>query len=116
MNNNSNRFIKLSKLNIPRHFKEGKLYKALSKNNNNNILQNKLNQYPNIPTYFKNEINNIEDLENLLKTYNYWAVDIISKELFDYIIDNKEEINSINKKKGQFLYYSLGYHYYIVTE
>jgi hypothetical protein len=31
-------------------------------------------------------------------------------------ISDKEKINSILKNKGQFLYYSLGYQYYMVTE
>jgi hypothetical protein len=38
------------------------------------------------------------------------------KKIVGVKVNNQEEINSINKKKGQFLYYSLGYHYYIVTE
>jgi hypothetical protein len=31
-------------------------------------------------------------------------------------VSDKEKINSTLKGKGQFLYYSLGYHYYLVTE
>jgi len=38
------------------------------------------------------------------------------KKIVGVKVNNQEEINYINKKKGQFLYYSLGYHYYIVTE
>ena len=38
------------------------------------------------------------------------------KKIVGVKVNNQEEINSINKKKGQFLYYSLGYHYYIVIE
>lgn len=60
-NNKNNGITRLSKLNIPNHFKEGNFYKALhSTNSTNNNLQN--NEYPNIPIYFKNEINSIEDL------------------------------------------------------
>jgi hypothetical protein len=72
--NTENGFIRLSNLKIPEHFKKGNLYKELSINNNNNIIKNKLNINLNIPIYFKNEINSIEDLENLLKTYDYWSV------------------------------------------
>ena len=31
-------------------------------------------------------------------------------------LSEKEKMNSILKNKGQFLYYSLGYQYYLVTE
>ena len=31
-------------------------------------------------------------------------------------VSDKEKINSTLKGKGQFLYYSLGHHYYLVTE
>ena len=31
-------------------------------------------------------------------------------------VSDQEKINSTLKRKGQFLYYSLGYHYYLVTE
>jgi len=31
-------------------------------------------------------------------------------------VSDQEKINSTLKGKGQFLYYSLGYHYYLVTE
>jgi len=31
-------------------------------------------------------------------------------------IDEKDKRNSILKNKGQFLYYSLGYQYYLITE
>ena len=30
--------------------------------------------------------------------------------------NEKEKINTILKMKSQFLYYSLGYHYYLITE
>jgi hypothetical protein len=36
---------------------------------------------------------------------------IVGVKVFD-----QEKINSTLKNKGQFLYYSLGYHYYLVTE
>jgi hypothetical protein len=38
------------------------------------------------------------------------------KKIVGVKVNEKEELNSIYKKKGQFLYYSLGYHYYMVTE
>jgi hypothetical protein len=31
-------------------------------------------------------------------------------------VSDQEKINSTLKRKGQFLYYSLGYHYYLVAE
>jgi hypothetical protein len=31
-------------------------------------------------------------------------------------VSDQEKINSTLKGKGQFLYYSLGHHYYLVTE
>jgi hypothetical protein len=31
-------------------------------------------------------------------------------------VSDQEKINSTLKRKGQFLYYSLGHHYYLVTE
>lgn len=31
-------------------------------------------------------------------------------------VEKQEDINQVLKKKGKFLYYSLGYHYYMVPE
>jgi hypothetical protein len=31
-------------------------------------------------------------------------------------VSDQEKINATLKRKGQFLYYSLGHHYYLVTE
>ena len=38
------------------------------------------------------------------------------KKIVGVKVEKQEEINSVLKKKGQFLYYSLGYQYYMVTE
>lgn len=38
------------------------------------------------------------------------------KKIVGVKLSEKEKINEILKKKGKFLYYSLGYQYYIVTE
>ena len=38
------------------------------------------------------------------------------KKIVGVKVAKQEDINIILKKKGQFLYYSLGYHYYMVTE
>ena len=38
------------------------------------------------------------------------------KKIVGVKVTKQEDINSVLKKKGQFLYYSLGYHYYMVTE
>ena len=38
------------------------------------------------------------------------------KEIVGVPANSTEQINSTLKKKGQFLYYSLGYHYYLVDK
>jgi hypothetical protein len=38
------------------------------------------------------------------------------KKIVGVKVTKQEDINSVLKKKGHFLYYSLGYHYYMVTE
>jgi hypothetical protein len=38
------------------------------------------------------------------------------KKIVGVKVTKQEDINNVLKKKGQFLYYSLGYHYYMVTE
>jgi hypothetical protein len=106
MANKKNR--KVLKSNIPEHFKKGLLYKILIKNNNNlNISYNKDIKY----YYFKDSIESIEDLDNLLDTYNYWKVDTISSRLFFYcyyfggiikeLINNDKKYKYIMDKIGQ---------------
>ena len=38
------------------------------------------------------------------------------KKIVGVKVTKQEDINSVLKKKGQFLYYSLGYQYYLVSE
>ena len=38
------------------------------------------------------------------------------KKIVGVKVTKQDDINGILKKKGQFLYYSLGYNYYLVTE
>lgn len=38
------------------------------------------------------------------------------KKIVGVKVDKQEDINVVLKKKGKFLYYSLGYQYYMVTE
>jgi hypothetical protein len=38
------------------------------------------------------------------------------KKIVGVKVDNQENINNVLRKKGQFLYYSLGYQYYMVPE
>lgn len=40
----------------------------------------------------------------------------VGKKIVGVKVQNKIEINNILKSKHQFLYYSLGYHYYLLTE
>jgi len=86
----------------------------------------------------------LNDLKNLCKTYGIGIVgdkkDLIKKlkyytdpiedvlnthpgrklqknqKIVGVKISEKDKLNSIIKNKGQFLYYSLGYQYYLVTE
>ena len=74
-------------------------------------------------------IGTVGDKKNLIKKLKYFLdpiEDVLNthpgrklpkdKKIVGVKISDKELINSILKKKGQFLYYSLGYHYYMVTE
>jgi hypothetical protein len=38
------------------------------------------------------------------------------KKIVGVKVDNQENINNVLRKKGQFLYYSLGHQYYMVPE
>lgn len=74
-------------------------------------------------------IGTVGDKKNLIKKLRYFLdpiEDVLNthpgrklpkdKKIVGVKISDKESINSILKKKGQFLYYSLGYQYYMVTE
>lgn len=57
----------------------------------------------------------LDPIEDVLNTHPGRKIPkdkkIVGVKVFD-----QEKINSTLKNKGQFLYYSLGYHYYLVTE
>ena len=59
--------------------------------------------------YFLDPINDVLNTHSGRKLPN-------DKKIVGVKLSEKEKINEILKKKGKFLYYSLGYQYYIVTE
>jgi hypothetical protein len=77
----------------------------------------------------KYDIGTIGEKKELIKKLKYFLdpiTDVLNthagrklpndKKIVGVKISEKEKINEILKKKGKFLYYSLGYQYYIVTE
>lgn len=57
----------------------------------------------------------LDPIEDVLNTHSTRGLPK-NKKIVGIKVENKEDINSVLKKKGQFMYYSLGYHYYMVTE
>ena len=90
---------------------------------------NKL-ELPEIKTLCKQYgIGTVGDKKSLIKKLKYFLdpVDDVlnthpgrklqkNQKIVGVKLSEKEKINSILKNKGQFLYYSLGYQYYLVTE
>ena len=77
----------------------------------------------------KHGIGTVGDKKTLIKNLKYYLdpiEDVLNshpgrklpkdKKIIGVKVSDKEKINSTLKNKGQFLYYSLGYHYYLVTE
>ena len=90
---------------------------------------NKL-ELPEIKTLCKQYgIGTVGDKKSLIKKLKYFLdpVDDVlnthpgrklqkNQKIVGVKLSEKEKMNSILKNKGQFLYYSLGYQYYLVTE
>lgn len=57
----------------------------------------------------------LDPIENVLNTHPSRKLPK-DKKIVGVKVSDQEKINSTLKNKGQFLYYSLGYHYYLVTE
>lgn len=77
----------------------------------------------------KYDISVVGDKKTLIKKLKYFLdpiEDVLNthpgrklpkdKKIVGVKVSDQEKINSTLKNKGQFLYYSLGYHYYLVTE
>ena len=77
----------------------------------------------------KHGISVIGDKKDLIKKLKYYLdpiEDVLNthpgrklpkdKKIIGVKVSDQEKINSTLKNKGQFLYYSLGYHYYLITE
>ena len=90
---------------------------------------NKL-ELPEIKTLCKQYgIGTVGDKKSLIKKLKYFldpVEDVLNthpgrklqknQKIVGVKLSEKEKMNSILKNKGQFLYYSLGYQYYLVTE
>lgn len=90
---------------------------------------NKL-ELPEIKTLCKQYgIGTVGDKKSLIKKLKYFldpVEDVLNthpgrklqknQKIVGVKLSEKEKMNSILKSKGQFLYYSLGYQYYLVTE
>ena len=90
---------------------------------------NKL-ELPEIKTLCKQYgIGTVGDKKSLIKKLKYYldpVEDVLNthpgrklqknQKIVGVKLSEKEKMNSILKNKGQFLYYSLGYQYYLVTE
>ena len=74
-------------------------------------------------------IGTVGDKKSLIKKLKYFldpVEDVLNthpgrkipkdKKIVGVTVKKQEDINNVLKKKGQFLYYSLGYQYYIVPE
>jgi len=57
----------------------------------------------------------LDPVEDVLNTHHGRKLNKGSK-IVGVKVDNRENLNNVLRKKGQFLYYSLGYHYYMVPE
>jgi len=57
----------------------------------------------------------LDPVEDVLNTHNGRKLNKGSK-IVGVNVNKNEELNQVLKEKGQFLYYSLGYQYYMVTE
>lgn len=57
----------------------------------------------------------LDPIEDVLNTHPGRKIPK-GKKIVGVRVSKQDEINSVLKKKGNFLYYSLGYHYYLVTE
>jgi len=57
----------------------------------------------------------LDPIEDVLNTHPGRKL-LKDKKIVGVKVFDQEKINSTLKNKGQFLYYSLGYHYYLVTE
>ena len=77
----------------------------------------------------KYDIGTVGDKKSLIKKLKYFldpVEDVLNthpgrklpndKKIVGVKVSDQEKINSTLRNKGQFLYYSLGYHYYLVTE
>ena len=57
----------------------------------------------------------LDPIENVLNSHPNRKLNK-NQKIVGVLVSDQEKINSTLKIKGQFLYYSLGYHYYLVTE
>ena len=57
----------------------------------------------------------LDPVEDVLNTHNGRKLNKGSK-IVGVNVNKNEELNQVLKQKGQFLYYSLGYQYYMVPE
>lgn len=90
---------------------------------------NKL-ELPEIKLFCKQyDISPVGDKKSLVKKLKYYldpVEDVLNthpgrklpknKKIVGVNVNKNEELNQVLKEKGQFLYYSLGYQYYMVTE
>lgn len=77
----------------------------------------------------KQGISSVGDKKTLVKNLKYYLDPVegsinnhhnrkipSDKKIIGIKIEEKEKLNLIFKNKGQFLYYSFGYHYYLVSK
>jgi hypothetical protein len=57
----------------------------------------------------------LEPIQDVLNTHSSKNIPA-DKKIVGVKINEQEKINKINKLKGKFLYYSLGYQYYLVDK
>jgi hypothetical protein len=57
----------------------------------------------------------LEPIQDVLNTHHGRKLNK-NQKIVGVKISEKDKINEIVKKKGHFLYYSLGYQYYLITE
>jgi hypothetical protein len=58
----------------------------------------------------------LDPIEDVLNTQHPGRKLKKDQKIIGVKVSDQEKINSTLKSKGQFLYYSLGHHYYLVTE
>jgi hypothetical protein len=58
----------------------------------------------------------LDPIEDVLNTQHPGRKLQKDQKIVGVKVSDQEKINSTLKRKGQFLYYSLGHHYYLVTE